>query len=180
MKLPPGFPVKVDIPVLPTVSARVTFHDFAWKNVDNNEAETAMETNGNDKQDDDANMNGNKNGAVGGKGSKNDIDAKTKKDKAEKGSTSSLSQKEKSKTDSKNDSNDETVSEEDEESPYLDDSLFDIPVGYVEDNTRFPDLWHLDEVGMLTVGEEERHKWRPKHQMQLLQQQQKQQLKGIE
>ena len=25
MKLPPGFPVKVDIPVLPTVSARVTF-----------------------------------------------------------------------------------------------------------------------------------------------------------
>ena len=32
MKLPPGFPVKVDIPVLPTVSARVTFHDFAWKN----------------------------------------------------------------------------------------------------------------------------------------------------
>jgi hypothetical protein len=34
MKLPPGFPVKVDIPVLPTVSARVTFHDFAWKNED--------------------------------------------------------------------------------------------------------------------------------------------------
>ena len=32
MKLPPGFPVKVDIPVLPTVSARVTFHDFEWKN----------------------------------------------------------------------------------------------------------------------------------------------------
>ena len=25
MKLPPGFPVKLDIPVLPTVSARVTF-----------------------------------------------------------------------------------------------------------------------------------------------------------
>merc|ERR1719266_2412185 len=123
MKLPPGFPVKVDIPVLPTVSARVTFHDFAWKNVDNNEAETAMETNGNDKQDDDANINGNKNEAIGGKGSK-----------------SSLSQKEKSKTDSKNDSNDETVSEEDEESPYLDDNLFEIPVGYVEDNTRFPDL----------------------------------------
>ena len=34
MKLPPGFPVKVDIPVLPTVSARVTFQDFAWKNKD--------------------------------------------------------------------------------------------------------------------------------------------------
>ena len=32
MKLPPGFPVKLDIPVLPTVSARVTFQDFAWKN----------------------------------------------------------------------------------------------------------------------------------------------------
>lgn len=32
MKLPPGFPVKVDIPVLPTVTARVTFHDFEWKN----------------------------------------------------------------------------------------------------------------------------------------------------
>ena len=32
MKLPPGFPVKVDIPVLPTVSARVTFHDFEWRN----------------------------------------------------------------------------------------------------------------------------------------------------
>jgi len=31
---------------------------------------------------------------------------------------------------------------------------------------------------MLTVGEEERHKWRPKHQLQLLQQQQKLQLKG--
>lgn len=30
MKLPPGFPVKVDIPVLPTVSARVTFQDFGW------------------------------------------------------------------------------------------------------------------------------------------------------
>eukprot|EP00095_Tigriopus_kingsejongensis_P003931 maker-scaffold1649_size32179-snap-gene-0.7 protein:Tk03931 transcript:maker-scaffold1649_size32179-snap-gene-0.7-mRNA-1 annotation:"ankyrin repeat domain-containing protein 13c-like isoform x2" len=30
LKLPPGFPVKVDIPVLPTVSARVTFQDFEW------------------------------------------------------------------------------------------------------------------------------------------------------
>ena len=35
MKLPPGFPVKVDIPVLPTVSARVTFHDFEWRNEGN-------------------------------------------------------------------------------------------------------------------------------------------------
>ncbi|XP_040564191.1 ankyrin repeat domain-containing protein 13C [Lepeophtheirus salmonis] len=31
MKLPPGFPVKVDVPVLPTVSARVTFQDFRWE-----------------------------------------------------------------------------------------------------------------------------------------------------
>ncbi len=31
MKLPPGFPVKLDIPVLPTVSARITFQDFAWR-----------------------------------------------------------------------------------------------------------------------------------------------------
>lgn len=30
MKLPPGFPVKIDIPILPTVSARVTFQDFAF------------------------------------------------------------------------------------------------------------------------------------------------------
>ena len=30
VKLPAGFPVKVDIPVLPTVSARVTFQDFSW------------------------------------------------------------------------------------------------------------------------------------------------------
>ena len=36
IRLPPGFPVKVDIPVLPTVSARVTFHDFAWKNTKDN------------------------------------------------------------------------------------------------------------------------------------------------
>lgn len=34
MKLPPGFPVKLDIPVLPTVSARVTFSDFAWSKDD--------------------------------------------------------------------------------------------------------------------------------------------------
>lgn len=39
MKLPPGFPVKVDIPVLPTVSARVTFYDFEWRNDDEGEKE---------------------------------------------------------------------------------------------------------------------------------------------
>jgi hypothetical protein len=38
MKLPPGFPVKVDIPVLPTVSARVTFKEFAWRNGDDGAA----------------------------------------------------------------------------------------------------------------------------------------------
>ncbi|XP_033340176.1 ankyrin repeat domain-containing protein 13C-A isoform X2 [Megalopta genalis] len=30
MKLPPGFPVKVDIPILPTVTAKVTFQEFAF------------------------------------------------------------------------------------------------------------------------------------------------------
>ncbi|XP_076309194.1 ankyrin repeat domain-containing protein 13C-like isoform X2 [Tachypleus tridentatus] len=32
MKLPPGFPVKIDIPILPTVTARITFQDFQFKN----------------------------------------------------------------------------------------------------------------------------------------------------
>ncbi|XP_014679124.1 PREDICTED: ankyrin repeat domain-containing protein 13C-like [Priapulus caudatus] len=31
MKLPPGFPVKIDIPVLPTISARVTFQEFHFR-----------------------------------------------------------------------------------------------------------------------------------------------------
>ncbi|XP_033097041.1 ankyrin repeat domain-containing protein 13C-like [Anneissia japonica] len=31
MKLPPGFPVKIDIPVLPTISARVTFQDCQFR-----------------------------------------------------------------------------------------------------------------------------------------------------
>jgi len=30
-KLPPGFPIQVNIPVLPTVSAKVTFTDFQWR-----------------------------------------------------------------------------------------------------------------------------------------------------
>merc|ERR1719334_2200623 len=30
LKLPPGFPIQVNIPVLPTVSAKVTFTDFMW------------------------------------------------------------------------------------------------------------------------------------------------------
>jgi len=31
MKLPPGFPVKIDIPILPTVTAKITFQDFSFK-----------------------------------------------------------------------------------------------------------------------------------------------------
>ncbi|KAK2183746.1 hypothetical protein NP493_297g02004 [Ridgeia piscesae] len=30
-KLPPGFPIKIEIPVFPTVTAKLTFHEFAWK-----------------------------------------------------------------------------------------------------------------------------------------------------
>jgi len=30
LKLPPGFPIQVNIPVLPTVAAKVTFTDFKW------------------------------------------------------------------------------------------------------------------------------------------------------
>ncbi|XKL64110.1 hypothetical protein PGB90_004196 [Kerria lacca] len=30
MKLPPGFPVKLDIPILPTVSAKITFQEFKF------------------------------------------------------------------------------------------------------------------------------------------------------
>lgn len=32
MKLPPGFPVKVDIPILPTITTRVSFQDFEFQN----------------------------------------------------------------------------------------------------------------------------------------------------
>lgn len=35
MRLPPGFPVKIDIPILPTVTARITFQDFEFRdNID--------------------------------------------------------------------------------------------------------------------------------------------------
>merc|ERR1712241_905810 len=30
LKLPPGFPIQVNIPVLPTVSAKITFTEFQW------------------------------------------------------------------------------------------------------------------------------------------------------
>lgn len=32
MKLPPGFPVKIDIPVLATVTATITFQEFSFRN----------------------------------------------------------------------------------------------------------------------------------------------------
>ncbi|VDK75316.1 unnamed protein product [Litomosoides sigmodontis] len=32
MKLPPGFPVRVEIPILPTISAKVTFQKFMFRN----------------------------------------------------------------------------------------------------------------------------------------------------
>ncbi|XP_022087311.1 ankyrin repeat domain-containing protein 13C-like isoform X2 [Acanthaster planci] len=31
MKMPPGFPIKIDVPVLPTITARVTFQDFQYR-----------------------------------------------------------------------------------------------------------------------------------------------------
>ena len=155
MKLPPGFPVKVDIPVLPTVSARVTFHDFSWKNVEDR-TNPQSATNGNDKLQNETKVDSNKNGAVS-KDTKDNTEAKSKKDndKLEGASSNSKTKKEKKdrKDKSKKDSSPkegkdneedngdgETTSEESEDSPYLDDSLFEIPPGYVEDNTRFPDL----------------------------------------
>lgn len=36
LKLPGGFPVKIDIPILPTVSAKITFQKFEFQdNLDN-------------------------------------------------------------------------------------------------------------------------------------------------
>lgn len=32
MKLPPGFPVKIDIPILPAINAKITFQEFAFRN----------------------------------------------------------------------------------------------------------------------------------------------------
>ena len=49
-----------------------------------------------------------------------------------------LPKREISKSSNKSD-DDDTVSVESTHS-HLDDSLFEIPAGYVEDNTRFPDL----------------------------------------
>lgn len=31
-RLPPGFPIKLEIPLIPTVSANVTFQKFEWRN----------------------------------------------------------------------------------------------------------------------------------------------------
>ena len=144
MKLPPGFPVKVDIPVLPTVSARVTFHDFRWKNLEdggNEYSKVTEESNGRRGED---NVDSSINGAPS-EGSKTNGDTKNKADKPKQdaGSSNKLAKKEKTKSSNKkveeegdDDDTQSTVSIE----SILEDSLFEIPAGYVEDNTRFPDL----------------------------------------
>ena len=138
MKLPPGFPVKVDIPVLPTVSARVTFHDFAWKNVGPEVTDSLEVTDSSNEQQAESSVDNSKNGAVS-KGCKDNGNTTNNpdKEKADTGSSHNLAKKEMSKSSNKSD--DDTVSVESNQS-HLDDSLFEIPVGYVEDNTRFPDL----------------------------------------
>ena len=155
MKLPPGFPVKVDIPVLPTVSARVTFHDFSWKNKQEINDDSS-ELSDNKTNPDKTMLDSNKNGAFGNE-AKNSKDANSKKDKDQHDEAASTGKTKKEKKDKKDKSkkessqkgekdaeedtvDDHTLSEETEDSPYLDDSLFQIPAGYVEDNTRFPDL----------------------------------------
>ena len=120
IKLPPGFPVKVDIPVLPTVSARVTFHDFAWKNTKTNPLSAVMQNGGG--------TNGNK-GENGWQSE--DDDGGEDSGRKERRSLKGLDGEE----------DDEGATEasaiEDDE---LTDDLFDIPKDYVEDNNRFPDL----------------------------------------
>ena len=119
IKLPPGFPVKVDIPVLPTVSARVTFHDFAWKNTKTNPLSAVMQNGGG--------TNGNK----GENGWQSEDDDGEDSGRKERRSLKGLDGEE----------DDEGATEasaiEDDE---LTDDLFDIPKDYVEDNNRFPDL----------------------------------------
>jgi hypothetical protein len=145
MKLPPGFPVKVDIPVLPTVSARVTFHDFAWKNLDK-EGGSSLENIGKENQQAEAKVDSNRNGELS-KDSETNVDEKSKTDteKTDGGSSQSLAKKEKSKGGGNKEDEDPLVTDDavscgSVDSPHLDDSLFEIPAGYVEDNTRFPDL----------------------------------------
>ena len=106
MKLPPGFPVKVDIPVLPTVSARVTFHDFSWKNVEERR-ESSSETNGNSTRHDESKVDSNKNGAVS-KEANDNKDTKDKKEKNKLEEASSSSKTKKEKKDRRNKSKKET------------------------------------------------------------------------
>jgi len=64
LRLPPGFPVKVDLPIFPTISARITFYDFKWKNgtgpkqvaqlCDTSESNSSNETNDVDVAEDDS------------------------------------------------------------------------------------------------------------------------------
>ena len=124
--------MKVDIPVLPTVSARVTFHDFAWKNVRQPEAraksskETQENSSMNETTVEDIDMH--KQGSnivsenVADETTMEKINAESSDDKSSEADVDNLSEK----------SNKDDVE--------LDDSLFQVPPGYVEDNTRFPDL----------------------------------------
>ena len=122
IKLPPGFPVKVDIPVLPTVSARVTFHDFAWKNTKTNPLSAAMQNGG----------GGGTNGNKGENGwQSEDDDGGEDSGRKERRSLKGLDGEEDEVA-----STEASALEDDE----LTDDLFDIPKDYVEDNNRFPDL----------------------------------------
>lgn len=55
LRLPPGFPVKVDLPIFPTISARITFHDFQWKNGTGPKKPRNPEADGEDVSTDDDN-----------------------------------------------------------------------------------------------------------------------------
>ena len=123
IKLPPGFPVKVDIPVLPTVSARVTFHDFAWKNTKTNPRSAAM------AKADLANGLGGETAAATSNGNKGENSCS---DDSENGGETGARRKSRSLKGVDDDP------EEDDDA--LLDGLFDIPKDYVEDNNRFPDL----------------------------------------
>jgi len=120
MKLPPGFPVKVDIPVLPTVSARVTFHDFAWKNTNSSKRSSKASSS----------VNGGTTAATNGNASGSD-------ESCGEGERSGSSRRKSIR--SLKDEEDPSEKTEDDDD-ILTDELFDIPKDYVEDNNRFPDL----------------------------------------
>ena len=153
LKLPPGFPVKVDIPVLPTVSARVTFHDFAWKNLNDypenaqviQDTSTSKNTEEGCKSTTDSSEQ--KVAAVGGVHS-NKVGEKSSSCSNNDASSENIlgletdikNEETKLHLKEDNDVDGDTGSEKSVADTHLDDSLFEIPAGYVEDNTRFPDL----------------------------------------